>query len=145
MPFELPPVVKLAERMLTEIEEAVRRFPRFHKYSHGAQLRQQAMMTAQIAHRAWRDRAKQDEWIRKLVWQVDDLKLSLQLGARIKAFSSFGQFEALARTASELGRQVGGWHRQRQLHLKGQNPAHGVAPERAQILSAHTASAEAKR
>jgi hypothetical protein len=34
--FTLPPVVKQAERLLVEIELAVRRFPRYHKYALGA-------------------------------------------------------------------------------------------------------------
>jgi hypothetical protein len=62
---------------------------------------------------------------------------------RIKAFASFAQFESLARTVAELGKQVGGWHRQQ--HPKGQNPAQRLAPERAQILSTRNASAEATR
>ena len=144
MSFELPPIVKLAEQVLVDIENAVRRFSRFHKYTHGAQLREQAMKVARLAHRAWRDRRRQAEWIFKLVWQIDDLKLSLQLGMRIKAFASFAQFEALARAVAVLGKQAGGWHKEQQQQSKGQNPLQRVAPERAQILSTHAASAEAK-
>ena len=42
MSFSLPPIVKAAERLLLEIEQAVRRFPRYHKYTHGTRLREQA-------------------------------------------------------------------------------------------------------
>lgn len=140
MSFVLPPIVKLAETLLVSIEQAVRRFARFHKYSFGADLRAQAMEVATLAHRAWRDRSRQAEWINKLVWAVDDLKLRLQLGSRIRAFASFGQFEHLARLASDLGRQTGGWHRQQ--HPKGQNDQRGNAGQRAQILSSRVTSAE---
>lgn len=40
MSFSLPPIVKAAERLLLEIELAVRRFPRYHKYTHGTHLRE---------------------------------------------------------------------------------------------------------
>lgn len=142
MSFQYPPIVKLAERLLLEIEQAVRRFPRYHKYAHGARLREQAMAVAQLSHRAWRDRKCQAQWTEKLAFAIDDLKLSLQLGKQIEAFSSFNQFEALARLASDLGRQCGGWRKQQ--HLKGQNGKEPRAPsQRAQILSSRAASPEA--
>jgi hypothetical protein len=53
MSYALPPIVKAAERLLLEIEQAVRRFPRYHKYTHGTRLRDQAMAVTQLAHRAW--------------------------------------------------------------------------------------------
>jgi len=66
MSFALPPIVRLAERLLVEIEQAVRRFPsRYHRYAIGAVLRAQAMSVAKLAHRAWRDRQNQ---VRSSAW-----------------------------------------------------------------------------
>ncbi len=139
MSFVLPPIVKLAERVLVEIEQAVRRFARFHKYTFGSELRTQAMRVCRLAHRAWRDRARQAEWLTKLVWSIDDLKLSLQLGSRIQAFASFAQFEMLSRLIVDLGRQTGGWHKQH--HPNGQNAyARDASSQRAKILSTQAAS-----
>jgi len=139
MSFELPPIVKLAERLLVEIEQAVRRFPRYHKYTVGKELRAQAMRVCKLAHRAWRDRPRQADWLSRLVWAVDDLKLNLQLGSRVKAFASFAQFEMLARLVADLGKQTGGWHKQN--HPKGQNAGvHRTSPQSAQILSTPAAS-----
>lgn len=141
MSYDLPPVVKLAESLLVQIEEAVHRWPRYHKYAHGVTLRSQAMEVAQLAHRAWRDRRQQLTWLNELVWAVDELKLSLQLGMKIRAFSSFRQFEVIAKGVKELGRQVGGWVKHE--HSKGQNAAPRVgAPQRPQILSTRATSAE---
>lgn len=131
MPHEAPPIVRLAERVLVEIEEAVRSFPRYHKYAVGTELREQARNVARVAHRAWRDQQRKREWIGKLVYAVDDLKLSLQISKRVRAFKSFAQFEALARLISDLGRQCGGWQRQ---HSKGQNSQVDAPAGRAQIL-----------
>jgi hypothetical protein len=138
MTFALPPIVRIAERLLVEIEQAVRLFPRSHKYAIGADLRAQAMTVARLTHRAWRDKPKQYEWTQKLVVAVDDLKLSLQLGSRVHAFRSFAQFEAVARTQAELGRQVGGWFKQQ--HPKSQNAGAQSPSQRAQILSGPAAS-----
>ena len=138
MPFALPPIVKIAERLLVEIAQAVHGFSRSHKYVIGSDLRAQAMSVTRLAHRAWRDRSKQYEWTQKLVFAVDDLKLTLQLGSRVRAFRSFAQFEAIARTAADLGRQVGGWFKQQ--HPKSQNAGAMPPSQRAQILSGPAAS-----
>jgi hypothetical protein len=138
MTHALPPIVKAAERLMLEIEQAVRRFPRYHKYTHGTRLREQAMAIARLAHRAWRDQQNRPLWTTKLVWAVDDLKLSLQLGKQIEAFVSFAQFDMLARLCADLGKQCGGWRRQQQRN--SQNAGAGTpAPQRAEILSSRIA------
>src|SRR6185437_12002602 len=108
MAYGLPPIVKAAERLMGEIEIAVTRFPQAHRYTLGADLRQQVMAVARLAHKAWRDRENQDVRISELAEAIDDLKLRMQLGQQVKAFASFAQFEMLARLAGDLGRQCGG-------------------------------------
>jgi hypothetical protein len=141
--YQLPDIVKASERMLAQIELAVRGFTRYHKYAHGAWLRGQAMQVALSAHRAWRDRAHQPERIEQLSEAIDGLKVGLQLGKDIQCFASFAQFEMLARLAADLGRQCGGWRKQRRRN--GQNAAEPSAPsQRAEILSSRAASVEAR-
>jgi hypothetical protein len=138
MSYSLPPIVKAAERLMLEIEQAVRRFPRYHKYTHGTRLREQAMAIARLAHRAWRDSAHRAMWTTKLIWAVDDLKLSLQLGKQIEAFVSFAQFDMLARLCSDLGKQCGGWRKQQ--HRDSQNATGQRSQlQRAEILSSQAA------
>jgi hypothetical protein len=144
MSFALPPIVKTAERLMLEIEQAVRGFARFHKYAIGAELRELATKAATLAHRAWRDQERVTKWVTKLRWQVDKLKLSMQIGQRLQAFAGLRQFEAIMRVAIDLGRQAGGWHRELMKHPKGQNPKRHGGSERAQILSTRVASPEAK-
>jgi len=138
-----PPIVRLAERLLVAIEQTVRRFARYHKYSVGADLRAQAMEVAVLAQRAWRNREHQQMWIARLSDAVDDLKLKLQLGSAIRAFPSFPQFEALSRLVKDLGKQVGGWRRQ-QKHPNGQSAASDSSLQSPMILSTRAASAGAK-
>lgn len=138
MSREAPPVVTLAERVLVEIEQAVRQFPRYHKYAVGDEIRYDARAVARLTHRAWRYSEDRGRWLLELVDRVDDLKLNLQIAKRVEAFRSFKQFEAIARLVSDLGRQCGGWQKQ---HRQGQNrTAPTAVPGRAQILSARDAS-----
>ena len=88
MSFNAPDIVKLAERLLTEIEVAVRRFPRYHKYQQGAVLRRKAMLVAELAHKAWRERGAVAR-VAELVDAVDNLRIAMQLSQRIHAFASF--------------------------------------------------------
>lgn len=137
MSHQMPNIVQLAERVLVEIEEAVRGFPRYHKYAIGAELRARARVVAQAACRAWRDINERTERLRTLEVSIDDLKLELQTAQRLKAFRSFAQFEPIARNVSTLGRQFGAWQRQ---HLKSQNSQARPLAGRAQILSTRDAS-----
>ena len=144
MNYPIPPIVRQAQRLQVDIENAVRRFARYHKYTFGSSLREAAMQVSVLANRAWRDRTNQRKWIDDLDWQVDDLKLRMQLGSNIKAFASLGQFESLMRVAVDLGRQVGGWKKQQQKHPNGQNAAAPEAgPQRPKTLSTRAASFEA--
>ena len=141
MSTTVPGILKLAERVTVEIELAVSRWPRCHKYTHGSELRLQAMAVWRLATQTWRAREQRGDVMPQLVKAVDDLKLSLQLGKQIRAFASFAQFEAIARLVADLGKQVGGWSKR----VNGQN-APAVAPaQRPEILSSQTASHEAMR
>jgi hypothetical protein len=138
MAYEYPPIVRLAERLLLTIEEVVRQFPRYHKYTIGSELRQQAMSIMRLCHRAWHDKKQQSDWLKQLIWAIDDLKISLQLGKQIKAFKSFKQFEQLVLLIGELGKQSGGWYKQ--YHQKEQQTAPVMAQPRLKTLSTHTSS-----
>jgi len=133
----LPEITKKAERLVGDLEQAVRGFSRYHKYSLGSEIRDQARAVLRLCHRAWRDRNRQAHWLSELIWAIDELKLSLQIGSQLHAFKSFSQFESLIRATEEVGRCAGGWKRQ---HRKSQNSASEASPKRAQILSGHAAS-----
>ena len=100
-----------ATRLLKLIEEAVRRFPRYHKYTLGSDLRRQAMTVCRLILRAWHARDDRARQLDRLVLAVDDLKLLIQLGKELGAFASFAEFQGIAEAAVTLGRQSGGWQR----------------------------------
>lgn len=132
-----PPIARLSHRILADIENAVRRFPRFHKYQIGADLRAFSMQVARCIHKAWRDPEHRQERVLELCSAVDDLKVSLQLAKAVKAFGSFAEFEALAKLVNELGQQSGGWLKS--LQSKGQSVQVRGPAQRAQILSTQDA------
>lgn len=114
-----------AQRLLVDIEQVVRGFSRYHKYTLGSELRRQAMDINRLVARA----AQQYEaearlrLVEQLAWKVEDLKMSLQLGKELQAFTSFAQFQRLAEQAVTLGKQSGGWRKKARsaVHAKAGN------------------------
>lgn len=131
---ELPVIAKHAMRVLAAIEEAVTRFPRRHRYTAGADLRNAARHVARCVRVAWRDRQQQLARVQELSQAVDDLKLEMMLADAVKAFGSVAELGAVGRLVRDLGRQVGGWLKA--LQSKGQNGSADLPPvQRSQILS----------
>ena len=46
------PIWRDAQRLLVVVEDALRRFPRYHKYTLGTDLRRQAMLMCRLVNRA---------------------------------------------------------------------------------------------
>ena len=99
------PIWRDASQLLLETERAVRHFTRYHKYTLGTEMRQQAMKICQLVSRAWRDKAHTADILPRLVLAVDDLKIQLQLGRELQAFRNFAEFEQLAGLAVRVGKQ----------------------------------------
>lgn len=105
------PIWRDANRLLLAIEQAVRHFPRYHKYALGSDLRRQAMGICRLILRAYNEQDKPLPQVRRLVLAVDDLKCQIQLAKELRAFRHFKEFQDIAELAVQLGRQSGGWRR----------------------------------
>ena len=109
------PIWRDANPLLLEVEQAVRRFPRHHKYALGTDLRRQAMSVCRCIVRAAAAAAAQgdarDRLLERLVLTVEDLKLSIQLAKELQAFASFAEFARAAELAVAVGKQSGGWRK----------------------------------
>ena len=139
MSYTLPPIVIAAERTPARDRAGgpeVPALPQVH--ARNPPSRSGDVSGAARAIRAWRDQAQRPRWTTKLIWAVDDLKLSLQLGKQIEAFASFAQFEMLARLCADLGKQCGGWRKQQNRDSQNgeRKPSY---PQRAEILSSRAA------
>ena len=108
------PLWRDANRLLLEIEKAVRHFPRYHKYALGSDLRRQAMGICRLIVRAMDTRPPELQRVAKLALAVDDLKVQIQLSKELKAFRNFQEFQTIAELAVGVGKQSGGWRRKLQ-------------------------------
>jgi len=79
----LPPIYRDCRRLLVHTEALVQRFSRYHKYTVGTDLRQQAMALMRGVHLAVYDRPNQPHHVQALVWLADDYKLTLQLAIEV--------------------------------------------------------------
>ncbi len=79
----LPPIYRDCRRLLVHTEAGVQRFSRYHKYTVGTDLRQQAMALMRGVHLAVYDRPNQPRHVQALVWLADDYKLTLQLAIEV--------------------------------------------------------------
>lgn len=103
------PVQRDAERLQLLLEQMVRQFPRYHKYTLGSELRSQAMSILRLINRALHDKKHQYEYVRRLVFAVDDIKLQIRLAKELEAFAHFSDFEETSTLAVSIGKQAGGW------------------------------------
>jgi len=101
-----------AMQLATEIEVAVRGFPRYHKYTLGTDLRRQAATICRRVAQAARFPEQRVETLKGLVMAVEDLKISIQLAKEVKAFANFAQFQRVVELAVLVGKQSGGWWKQ---------------------------------
>ena len=106
------PIWKAAIDLAVHLEKAVRRFPRYHKYSLGSDLRQCARRLCRLVTRANEARAEaRGKVLDELVLSVEDMKTLLTLAQETHAFGSFNEFATAADLAVSLGKQSGGWRR----------------------------------
>ena len=106
------PIWHDATRLMVEIENSVRRFSRYHKYTLGTELRRQAMAICRcIVHAAAHRQAAQEADLERLVFAVEDIKTSIQLARELQALASKTEFARLAELAVAVGKQSGGWRK----------------------------------
>ena len=105
------PIWRDANALLLAIEQAVRHFPRYHKYAIGQDLRRQAMLVCRLIAEACRERQARSQRVQRLNACVDDLKIQIQLAKELQAFRHFTEFQQIAELAVAVGKQSGAWKR----------------------------------
>jgi hypothetical protein len=77
------PIWRDATKLLLEVEQAVRHFPRYHKYTLGSEMRTMAMHLCRLINAAFNQKQAENKQqkIVQLVLAVDDLKLQIQLAS----------------------------------------------------------------
>ena len=115
-----------AMRLAVEIEQAVRRFSRYHKYTLGADMRRQAAHICQLVGQAARFAHQRPRTLERLVMAVEALKTTIYLAKEVQAFASFAQFQRIVELAVLVGKQSGGWFKQAAARPAAPAPAHGA-------------------
>lgn len=106
------PVWKAALDLAVHLEHAVRRFPRYHKYTLGTELRLTSQRLCRLVARA--NNAQQEaRWqaLDELVLAVEEMKTLLTLAQETQAFAHFNEFAGATELVVNLGKQSGGWRR----------------------------------
>lgn len=88
-----------ANRLLLAIEQALRDFPRYHKYTLGTDMRRQAMTISRLVRRA---APRGDDQLQRVVRLVEK---------ELQAFQSFKHFQSLTELVVAVGKQSGGWRK----------------------------------
>ena len=111
--YENLPIYRKAMELAVYLEQAVRSFPRYHKYSIGNDLR---ILSKGLVKRIVQVNSLQNkaEMLRQLRDDAEELKITIAICREIRAFRSFRQFERAAGLAVNLCRQSEGWLKSRQ-------------------------------
>ena len=106
------PIWKAALSLAVHLEQAVRRFARYHKYTLGQDLRLSAQrLCVRVARANDASGAARAQALDALVLAVEETKTQLALAQELGAFASFNDFAQATELAVSLGKQSGGWRR----------------------------------
>jgi hypothetical protein len=108
--YEALPISKVAMDVAVRVDAVVQRFAKAHKYTLGGRLRETTLDVVMLIARCNR-RAERARQIPLLCDRIADLKLMINLGKEVKAFSSFRQFAEVMDQVVMLARQAEAWRR----------------------------------
>ena len=106
--YEHLPIYKKALDLAVYMENIVKGFSRYHKYTLGADLRNSARELIMLVIKA-NSRKDKTLILTELRDKCEGVKLLIILGKETKAFSNFMQFQEAAALAVEISRQSEGW------------------------------------
>lgn len=105
-----PPIQRTAELFCLTLEQLVARFPRYHKYTLGSELRKNAIKLMQCIQRALHRRNKRRA-LQALLEYLEDLQWQLLLAKRLGCIANKTEFSLLAEQLASLTKQGGGWYK----------------------------------
>lgn len=108
--YEHLPIYKKAMDLAVYVENAVRGFSRYHKYSIGSDLRNLSRRVVTLIIAA-NSRADKREALLTLRDTLEELKVVINICKEVNAFKSFKTFQRAAESAVDIGRQCEGWIR----------------------------------
>lgn len=106
--YEHLPIYKQAFDLAVYLQNTVRQFSRYDKYSVGADLRDLSRSILRLVIRA-NSRRDKEAPLAELVECCEELKTMLVFAKETKAFQNFKSFQHAATVAASLCRQSEGW------------------------------------
>lgn len=106
MDYKRLPIWREVNKLMVAIEQAVKSFPRYHKYTLGSELRTNAHRLCQVVHRVATRQHNRHKLLQQLVELIDDLKCRIGIAQSLNAFKSFKQFESVTYLVVGLGKQA---------------------------------------
>lgn len=104
------PIWRDCNLLLLQIGQAVRKFPKYHKYTLDSDLRKQAMLIVRYLARAVSAKNQLKlRCVHKLQSLIDEIKVMINLAKELKAFENFKQFQQLTELSVSIGKQNGAW------------------------------------
>lgn len=108
MSSENLPIFKSAMGLAVYMEEIVKGFEKYHKYTMGVELRQQSKRLLFLVNRA-NVSENRTQSIMRLRDGCEDMKMLIQLSKELKAFKSFKQFEYSSMLTVGVCKQAQAW------------------------------------
>jgi len=106
--YEQLPVYRQSLDLTVWTEEAVRSFPRYHKYTIGSELRNTSReITLLVA--AANTKKDRKEILLRARNKIEELKLLFRVCMELKIFRSFRSYEHAIRQIAGIARQTEGW------------------------------------
>jgi hypothetical protein len=106
------PIWKVALSLTVHLEQAVRRFSRYHKYTLGQDLRHGAQrLCVRVVQANDATGGARVQALDVLVLVVETVKTQLSVAQELGAFANFNDFAQATELAVNLGKQSGEWRR----------------------------------
>jgi hypothetical protein len=126
--YEHLPIYREAFSFLIYCETIVQHFSRYHKYTHGSDLRDTARAVVKLIIRA-NNLSEKEQALEELRVTIEELKVIIRICKEVKAFHNFHSFETAVNQVTDISRQAEGWLKGARKKRLGQNPCdEGAGP-----------------
>jgi len=106
--YEHLPIYKSAFDFLIFCENTVKGFPRYHKYTHGSDLRNTAREIVKLVIKANNSQIKSPV-LEELRIYLEETKLILRICKELHVFKNFKTFGNAINQVTDISRQAEGW------------------------------------
>jgi hypothetical protein len=119
--YEHLPLYRDTFKFLIYCETIVQHFARYHKYTHGSDLRNTARTVVKLIIRA-NNATEKEPVLEELRVAIEEIKVIIRICKEVKAFNNFHSFETAINQVTDISRQAEGWLKGVRKKRQGQNP-----------------------